>query len=252
MSKPWLSVQWSAFASSRLAAYVLLWLITVVAFLILSKLAWWQWQRGAEKTAVLQRIAQLQQHPLRLADLNQTTLPAVDGGRLVQLVRVLTPYCWLLDNQLQQGRPGYDVIVPVRQLDGRGPVLLVNLGWLAAPVSRAELPTPQLPATLQLDGLLRVAPGNLLLGQNVEQTAGYPQRIQSLLPDELAQLSQLPLLDAVLYQQHSNFVYHYQPVTLPPERHRAYALQWALLAIAVVVVAFFAARQRTQPGAHDD
>lgn len=224
----------------------------MVAFLLLSKLAWWQWQRAAEKAALLQQIAQLQQQPLTLAELDPATLAAADGARLVQQVRVLAPYCWLLDNQLLQGRPGYDVIVPVQQLDGRGPVLLVNLGWLAAPVSRAELPTPHLPATLQLDGLLRVAPGNLLLGQNVEQTGGYPQRIQSVLPDELAQLSPLPLLNAVLYQRHSNFVYHYQPVTLPPERHRAYAVQWALLAIAALAVGFFATRQRTQHGANDD
>ncbi len=224
----------------------------MVVFLILSKLAWWQWQRGAEKAALLQQIAQRQQQPLTLAELEPATLAAADGARLVQQVRVLAPYSWLLDNQLQQGRPGYDVIVPVRELDGRGPVLLVNLGWLAAPVSRAELPAPQLPATLQLDGLLRVAPGNLLLGQNVEQTAGYPQRIQSVLPAELAQLSQLPLLNAVLYQRDSNFVYHYQAVTLPPERHRAYAVQWALLAIAALAVGFFAARRRAQPGVNDD
>lgn len=247
-----LSVEHAEGAGTRPAAAVLLWLVTVVAFLILSKLAWWQWQRGTEKTALLQRIQQLQQQPISLTGLEPHTLPAFDGARLVQQVRVLAPYSWLLDNQLQHGRPGYDVVVAVQSMDGSGPVLLVNLGWLAAPVNRAELPRPQLPANLLMDGILRVRPTSLLLGQNVEQAPAYPQRIQSIAPAELARLSQLPLLDAVLYQQHSNFVYHYQPVTLAPERHRAYAVQWALLALAVLVVSFFAARQRKGAGAAND
>jgi len=252
MNKSFESVEYTKVASKTSAAFVSVWLITVVVFLILSKLAWWQWQRADEKAALLQRIVQLQQHPLTLSALDSSDLSAVDGGRMSQQVMVLSPYSWLLDNQLLHGQPGYDVIVAVQSLNEAGPVLLVNLGWIPAPASRDRLPSIQLPATLQLDGLLRVQPGGILLGQNVEPSAHYPHRIQSIVPAELARLSELPLLDAVVYQQSSAYVYRYQPVTLAPERHRAYALQWALLAIAALAVAYFATR-RVQPtgSAHD-
>jgi len=78
----------------------------------------------------------------------------------------------------------------------------------------------------------------------VEDAAGYPQRIQAVIPQQLAETSGLKLLDAVFYQQQSNFISHYQPVILPPEKHRAYALQWALLAVAVVFVALAVRHQR--------
>lgn len=219
-----------------------LWLITVVAFLLLSKLSWWQWQRAEEKQQILQRVEQLQMARTALADLPNKLNVVMDGARVTGMVRWMQPYLWLLDNQLVRGQVGYDVVIPVQSSDGTGPVVLVNLGWLAGRESRQQLPAVEVPLEFQLNALLRVAPAAVLLGQNVEQTQRYPQRIQAIVPSELGELSTLGLLDAVLYQQQSAFVYHYQPVTLPPERHRAYAVQWALLALAVLVIGYLLSR----------
>ena len=51
----------------------------------------------------------------------------------------------------------------------------------------------------------------------------------------------------IYQQQASPFHIHYRPVVLPPARHRAYALQWGLLALAVVAVALAASARRV-PG----
>lgn len=221
-----------------------LWLITVVAFLLLGKLSWWQWQRAAEKQQIQQRLSELQQQQMELWELPQPLTIRYDGARVTGQVRWVAPFVWLLDNQLVQGKAGYDVVIPVQSQNGSGPVVLLNLGWLAGGRSRADLPSPVIPAQFELNALLRVAPTALLLGQNVEQGSHYPQRIQAIVPAELSQLSSLSLLDAVFYQQSSDFVYHYQPITLPPERHQAYALQWALLAFAVLVVGYLLNRSQ--------
>ncbi len=218
-------------------------LITVAAFLLLSKLAWWQWQRAEEKNQQLQQIARWQQQDgLPVAQLQATNLSALDGAPLQGQVRWLSPYIWLLDNQIVNGRVGYDVVVPVQAQDL---VFLLNLGWTAGRAERADLPEVVIPEVFELQGVLRTEPRPFLLGQNIESAAGYPQRIQAVLPQQLAEASGLKLLDAVFYQQQSDFVPHYQPVILPPEKHRAYALQWALLAVAVVFVALAVRYQRS-------
>jgi surfeit locus 1 family protein len=69
-------------------------------------------------------------------------------------------------------------------------------------------------------------------------------RVQTIDVPSLATTVSQPLFHGVFYQEKSPFQYHYQAVVLPPEKHRAYALQWLLLAIAVVMVAMAASYQK--------
>lgn len=223
-----------------------LWLcLTLTAFAILINLSWWQLSRASEKTEHLQRLAALHSAgaltPRQLATLESTE---IDGAPLSGEARWLAPYSWLLDNQIVEGQVGYDVIVPV-QAEGLNQLLLVNLGWVAGGHDRGQLPFIDIPEHIRLEGLLRTeVSGLMLLGQNVEETGSWPMRIQQVDYDELARISGLNLLPVLLYQQqNTEFISHYQPVVLPPEKHRGYALQWFLLAVAVIGVALAAAHQ---------
>ncbi len=214
-------------------------ILTLVVTAALCKLALWQWQRAAEKEAWLEQMAVARQvAPLTLAQLDWRSPEALDGKSLRGQVQWVSPYVWLLDNQIVAGEIGYDVIIPVRASGDAAlpqhPLLLVNLGWLPASASREQLPQPVIPQTLMLDGLLRIRPGGILLGQNIE-AGPYPNRLQSVRADAIRQVIGLPLADAVFYQQHSPFIYHYQQNVMPPEKHRAYALQWLGLALVVLV-----------------
>src|SRR6185295_14422655 len=53
-------------------------------------------------------------------------------------------YTVLLDNKLHRGRPGYQVVQPLRTAPGKH--VLVNRGWIAAGASRAQLPEVRTPA----------------------------------------------------------------------------------------------------------
>lgn len=221
-----------------------LWLIiTLAAFAILIKLSYWQWQRAAEKTLQLQQLAvQQQQGPVLGEHLLTQALSEVDGLVVQDQAYWLPPYVWLLDNQIVEGRVGYDVIIPVQFTDASS-VVLVNLGWIAGPGSRQQLPEPEIPEVLQLDALVRTKLGGVLLGQNLEGNS-YPMRMQQVDFATLQQQLPLSLYPALLYQQQpSAFIPHYQPVVLPPEKHRGYALQWFGLAIAVLGVAIAASLQ---------
>ncbi|SEI04723.1 Cytochrome oxidase assembly protein ShyY1 [Rheinheimera pacifica] len=223
-----------------------LWVIlTLTAFAILINLSWWQLSRAAEKTEQLARLAQLQaEGAVTPAQLTQLVVTDIDGVPLKGQGSWLAPYVWLLDNQIVNGRVGYDVIVPVQAVGMTRP-LLVNLGWLAGADSRDILPQLDIASEFALDGLLRTkVDGLILLGQNAEDHGQWPMRIQQIDYAELAQQSGLELYPALLYQQHASaFTPHYQPVVLSPEKHRGYALQWFLLAVAVVGVALAASHQ---------
>ena len=212
-------------------------LITVVAFVLLSKLAWWQWQRAAEKTQQLAQIASWQQQEgVPFPQLIAAELARFDGAPLQGEAFWVAPHLWLVDNQIFNGVVGYDVLIPVRAKHG-SLILLVNLGWTAGTADRTTLPAVKVPASFELDGVLRYAPRPFVLGHSVELRLDYPQRVQAIVPADLAVASGLPVADAVFYQQNSPFQPHYRPVVMPPEKHRAYAVQWALLAVAVVFVA---------------
>lgn len=215
--------------SARRLRRSLLLLLTLMVSAGLCNLAYWQWQRAADKA---HRLARYNAAALPLTALGQRPLAELDGGRLAGQATWIAPHAWLLDNQIVDGVAGYDLIIPVRI--GPGPLLLVNLGWLPGGRDRATLPTPFIPAKLTLDGIVRAAPGGLLLGQNLEP-GPYPQRIQAADTASLATQSGLPLLDALLYQPYPPYHYHYLPSVIAPERHRAYAAQWLGLALVSLV-----------------
>ncbi|MDX1676343.1 SURF1 family protein [Arsukibacterium sp.] len=221
-----------------------LWLlITVTAFIILSKLGYWQLQRAEEKALQINQLQQLQQQgALNWQQLAVLTAAEADGVLFAGEGRWLKPFVWLLDNQIVDGKVGYDVIIPVQSTAKSRP-LLVNLGWVAAGIDRTKLPELKIPEQLQLRGLIRSKVGGFRLGPNTE-AEGWPQRIQQ---PELAQMAdQLPVSSYpfLLYQQAASpFLPHYQAVVMPPEKHHGYAFQWFMLAIAVVAVAIAAARR---------
>src|SRR6187431_3613578 len=89
-------------------------LVNVLAVSLLLGLAFWQWQRAAEKTQTLARIADWQQQgAVDLAQLSTLKAKNRDGVQLDFNGRWLAPMVWLVDNQMVNGRIGYDVLVAV-------------------------------------------------------------------------------------------------------------------------------------------
>jgi surfeit locus 1 family protein len=216
-------------------------LITILSASFLFGLAVWQLHRAAEKAKLLQRLEQIQVDGFIGVEKILSMPPAMaDGLNVKAKAQRLSPTMWLLDNQVVKGHVGYDVIVPVR-FTGTTRLVLVNLGWVAAPISREQLPAIEIPAEFEVEGILRTHFGGIRLGQNVENKGQWPMRIQQLDLGALATLLKQPLYAGIIYQlQNSPYTAHYQAVVMPPERHKAYALQWFLLAIAVMAVALAA------------
>jgi surfeit locus 1 family protein len=209
--------------------------LTLVALTALfAGLGRWQWHRAAEKQAIM---AEFTSAP-RISTL---TRPA-NGLRFSQVTltgRFDTERHILVDNRVNQGRPGVHVL-SVFETTEAGAVL-VNRGWLPMP-DRRRLPVVATPAgAVRISGRLdRLAPPGRQLGP--------PDRLSR---DAWPQLVTYPDLDAIasalgsdlyplvlLLDAHSPAGFagrDWQPVFMTPQRHRAYALQWFALAATAVV-----------------
>lgn len=229
-------------------------LINLVAVTLLLGLSFWQWQRATEKSQTLSRIADYQTRGATdIKSLNDMDPGTYDGVQLNFSARWIAPMIWLVDNQMLNGRVGYDVIVAVEnnaagtEKNGAdSSALLVNLGWIEAPFQRAYLPEISIPPELHVQGIFRTRTKGVLLGTNIEDKRVWPMRIQQVDVESLNSYVDRPLVNGLAYQlTNSPFSIHYRPVVLPPERHKAYALQWFLLALAVVVIALAASARKS-------
>ena len=219
------------------------WALAVMAIAGFASLGRWQLQRAVEKQAMLDAAAQVlgrrQPQPLAAAgDLARATDYDWAEGRGHFDAR---GPLWL-DNQLRDGRQGvhaYRIFLP-----DDAPPLLVDLGWLPLPGDRA-MPAIALPrGRIEVRGLLVPPPSSgLALGSGIaRQGEGWVlTRLDTevvsrtlALPAPLA--ARVLRLDPALplgYARDLQLLAN----TLPPDRHRGYAVQWFALAIAVLATA---------------
>ncbi|MFC0679466.1 SURF1 family protein [Lysobacter korlensis] len=227
------------------------WAFALVLIAAFSSLGAWQLRRGAEKQAVLDASARV------LAQRSAVPLAAAQDARLS------SAYTWaagpgrfapappvLLDNQQRNGRVGIRVFRVF--LPDSGGELLVDLGWLALPGDRT-VPAAALAGApvgqVQVRGLLAPPPSpGLALGEPMSKRAvgsgeaWLATRIDRAAVDGQLGDPQRPLAPRVLrldpavpggFERDLVLLAN----TLPPEKHRGYAVQWFGLAIAAFVTA---------------
>ncbi len=214
-------------------------------------LSFWQWARGQEKAQWLTQVSQAK-HPLSNADLSALASKSLVFSPAVLEGHWLAEKQFLLDNQLRsEPRPqlGYGVLTPFVLTD-QAQVVLVDRGWVAAPMARALLPTvPPLPSEpLTIQGLFLAPSVNPWVHQTLEGIElTWPLRIQKIdWPLFEAQLAPQALVPAVLHLSASDpaALSKRLPVfALTPEKHQAYAVQWALLALVFDGCVFYFIRK---------
>lgn len=226
---------------TRRPRLILGWLLALVVIAIFARLGVWQSQRAVEKQTMLDEAAQVlaARQPVGLeaaADPQRRaryewasgTGEFADGAQ------------WLLDNQQRDGRVGvraYRVFVP-----DQGTPLLVDLGWLPVAGDRA-MPTVERPTgRIALEGLLEPPPsGGIALGAGMARESGGWLMLRVELP-AISAAAGTPLAARVLRLDPASPLGYTRdlallPNTLPPEKHRGYALQWFGLAAAVLLTA---------------
>lgn len=226
---------------SRRSHLIVGWLLALAVIVGFARLGMWQSDRAVEKQAMLDQAEQVLTSR-QSAGLDAAADPqrseryewAKGAGEFAPGPQ------WLLDNQQRDGRVGvqaYRIFVP-----DEGQPLLVDLGWLQLPGDRT-MPTVERPTGhIALEGLLSPPPsGGIALGAGMaEQPEGWlmlrvdiPAISAAVGSPLAARVLRLDPASPLGYERDLALL----PNTLPPAKHKGYALQWFGLAAAVFVTA---------------
>jgi surfeit locus 1 family protein len=217
-------------------------LLSLVLIPLMIGLGFWQLQRADEKTALSAAYErQKQQGPALLSTL-WSKPPTALAYLPVQLSGTfLQDEYMLLDNRMQGGQFGYEVLAILRLDNGEG--VLVNRGWIAGDSARQSLPlVPKVIGEVTITGHVYVAPGApyLLAEQQIE--AAWPKRIQALEMDKLGKpISTLlgarvfPYPVRIDASQRGALSVDWKIVNVSPQKHHGYAVQWFIMAAVLFV-----------------
>ena len=215
------------------------WLLTAISVAAMCGLGFWQLERMIQKQHRLASIAQKQSN----GSVSLLTALTNDDPRDIAVTfdgEPDTTHLVFLDNQIQDKRVGYDVIVPVRTSAGW---VLVNYGWVSAPDMQRTLPTIKIDKGLFFFLFIVSVPGkNPLIIETNTQSLVFPALVQQIDFADLSQRLNRNLLPYVIQLTTDDvaFVRDFRPVVMSPEKHLGYAVQWFGLAIAAAAIGGFA------------
>lgn len=219
------------------------WLIfTLLVFTALVKLGLWQTDRAIEKEQRLLKIEKLtHQQALSIDEVLSLSIENINDFP-VQITGEFEPnILFLLDNQTNNGRLGYRVY---QVLNTELHAILVNLGWVQGSINRNELPdVSTIVGQRTFKGHVRLIEKGIVLTEQTYNSVTWPLRVQQIDLEKFSDITDKQLLPFVVYvaeTEEVGYTKNWQPIVMPPEKHRAYAFQWFSLSIAWVLLMLWA------------
>ena len=204
-----------------------------LAVVLCCGLAVWQWQRAQQQAGLAAAWQTRQQAPVRQV-VSAPAVPVADwtGRRVVLHGQWHEARLWL-DNVTEEDRPGRRLYGIFVLADGLA--VLVERGF----VGRGEAPPPA-SLSSSVSGIVQGWPGRrLVLAGPVRQGEVW----QALTPEEVMAVWPVRLAPWLVREGAGTAVLP----GLPAERHRAYAVQWAVLALVLAASGVFWMRRTGRP-----
>ncbi|MFT5221168.1 MAG: surfeit locus 1 family protein [Planctomycetota bacterium] len=213
-------------------------LLTLVGVTLFVGLGLWQLQRADLKQGIEEKFAARLAEDYQRFDVDDASAD-IEYKKLIIKGRFDNNHHLLIDNKINGGKPGYQVLTPFLLVDSDR-IMLVNRGWVALGESRQVL--PEIVSALQSDQVYGIASlpdtDGYRLGK-VSLVDNWPQVIPYIdMPALQAQFSE-QLLPVVLWmspEQPDSYHRAWDPVWSDPEKSRAYAVQWFSFAFIACVL----------------
>jgi surfeit locus 1 family protein len=221
-------------------------LVTLLLFPLFVYLGFWQLDRANEKKlSETNATTRKSQETIFLKDLmpSPEAMAAIRYRTLQVTGTFLNEQTLLLDNQILKTNKhtavGYQVITPF-QPAGSHQLILVNRGWIPLGKNRETLPIiPPIHHPITLSGTINQPSNGLSLALPQKSIVPeYPKRIQVIDYTKLAtELKQdiYPFLLTLKPGDPSGFQMMPLFFKLSVERHIAYAVQWFMMSLAVLI-----------------
>lgn len=200
-------------------------------------LGFWQLQRAQEKQQILDLVAERRSAaPMDMSQLLALEDPAYSQVKLRG--SYLQDRLILLDNQVYQGRFGYEVVMPFRTAGGE--LLLLSRGWVPGSLRREQLPVLEpVTGTVELVAEVYVPLGEAYTLEDTALPQGWPKRVQGVDGQALSQALSEQLYPYVMRLRAGSATVlqgHWQDVNILPQKHTAYGVQWFAMAAALVIL----------------
>lgn len=246
-------------------------LLTVIVLPILFALGNWQLNRADEKREIQEkRNLRQAQAPATIESLDTNSDLAFTPVKLRGVFD--NQHNYLLDNRINSGKVGYDVLSPF--LTTTGTWVLVNRGWIVAPPLRSDKPVipPALASVGAMSG--EIFSGQALPGEtgqiartektntisvlaSVYVSPGKPfqleeQKFENIDWPLVIQVVEAEKLGALLNRDFFQYELRlktneigalkaeWQAINVQPEKHIAYAVQWFAMAAVLAIWFLFA------------
>lgn len=211
-------------------------ILTLLFFSLFVRLGFWQIQRADEKRKMI--VAQKTQELQKPLFWTKSQKQPLQYERIILKGNYL-PQIFLLDNQHHQHQFGYNVLSPLELLDGS--IIMIDRGWVAGELSRRIFPNIITPhGFLTLQGSVYFPSKNQwVLGPSLEKKGNKVvilERLDTQLMSQVLQKTVSPFIIRLDKQDANGFVREWATVSMPPQRHLAYALQWFVMALVVLII----------------
>lgn len=213
--------------------------VTVIVCSFFLRLGFWQLSRADEKKNMIAQ-EQLWENKAPIEWPKGKQLPR-QYQRLIIEGRYLGSI-WLLDNQHHEHQFGYHVLSPLLLADGG--VVFVDRGWIPGAHGRRRVPDVINPSGLvHVRGMAYFPNQNQwVLGPNAEALSNHVtiiEKIDEKMLSHLLQKKVYPFIIRLDAREAHGFIREWAVVSMPPQRHLAYAVQWFAMA-AIVLIIFLA------------
>lgn len=211
-------------------------ILTAVCFFLFISLGFWQIHRADEKTEMITAQQVLaKQEPI----IWQPGQKLPEQYQRISIEGAFLPKLFLLDNQHYQHQFGYDVVSPMLLDDGS--IVMVDRGWVSGDITRRTFPNVQTPnGKFKLFGMVYFpSKKQWVLGPSFEEKENKVTLLELIDEEILKQLLQkkvYPFIIRLDKNEPFGFVREWEIVSMPPQRHFAYAIQWFAMALVILII----------------
>lgn len=222
----------------------------LVAMFSCIRLGLWQWHKAEQKQAITQALSSHSLVSLSTADLHDPLrLQALHLQQVTVTGHYLPQFTFLLDNQVEQGRAGFQVLTPFLLDDSTRTVVWVNRGWVAGFADHQKLPEISTSPATQTIQALFWQQGKT--GFRLDKPAQGWQKVQQVIDFSYLR-QQVPYtfpavilkLDPAVAQD--GFIRHWEVAGGQIEKHLSYAYQWFGFALASLFIGFYQMLEKRQ------
>jgi surfeit locus 1 family protein len=238
-------------AGQQFKLNLLLLVVFIALEYLLIHLGLWQLERADEKRNLQQQLAKQQVQPA--VDISLASSNVLDYQQVTFLGQVVPELTVFVANESYQGQDGYHLLNLVKVNEQQA--VWVNRGWIKALPDRRYLPeVPPLPAQWQVTGVAYYDKGEPILFEHaLQQVSQHRWLMQGMSFQLLSQvkvpgnLTLLPFIIRLAPDASHGFIREWRWLSMSPEKHLAYAIQWFGLALALLILSIFVSIKNNKP-----